>query len=97
MRVAVDQPGKERLAAAVVDIGVRIGLEDLIGRTDRGDPVADNGERDVVLHGVRVDDGRIRKDDDAAGRLRREVARIEEKSRGAGTGSGQYLTPRELD
>ena len=63
VRVAVDQAGEERLAAPVVDIRVRIALEDLIGRADRRDLVADNGQRHVVLHGVGVDDGRVAEHD----------------------------------
>ena len=46
--MAVDQAREKRLAASVVDVGARMRLEDLVGRTDRRDPVAFHRQRHVV-------------------------------------------------
>ena len=65
VRVAVDQARQQRLAAAVVDLGVRILPEDLsVG------PIAailsPNRERHIVVHRIGVDDRRVGEDDGPA-------------------------------
>ncbi len=97
MRVAVDQPGEQRLVPAVVDVRVRARPEQGIGRSNCGNPVSFDREPDVLLHRVHRDDRRVCKDDAAAGRrLSVAASRIEEKS-GSGTRSGQQFAPREID
>ena len=56
MGVAVDQAREERLAAAVVDLGLGILLENLVGRPDGRDDAALDRQRDVVLGAVDGDD-----------------------------------------
>src|SRR5688572_32925292 len=69
MRVTVDEARNERLAAAVVDVGVGILLEDRIRSPNRRDAIALHRQRDIVLHAIRVDDRRVRKDDGTRSRL----------------------------
>ena len=89
MRVTVDEARDERLAAAVVDVGVGILLEDRIGRPDRRDAIALHRQRDVVLHAIRVDDRRVRKDDGPArGRLLALHAAWIRSNEGGGRGAG---------
>src|SRR4029079_10496204 len=97
MRVTVDQPGEERFAAAFVDLGVRVGPENRVGRTDGGDRVADHGQRDVVLDGVDGDDGRAREHTRSAGRrLRFAVAPIEKQRGRAGAGAREQFAPSQV-
>ena len=78
MRVTVDEARHEGLAAAVVDIRVRILLQDRIRRSDRGDAVALHRERDVFLNGIGIDHHRVGKHDGPArGLLRLRAAWIE--------------------
>ena len=45
VRVAVDQPGKQRLAASVICVGAAEPRKDLVGRADGRDPRVDRGGR----------------------------------------------------
>ena len=91
------RPGKQRLAASVVDLGVGIRPEDRIGRADRRDRVAFDRERHVVLHGIDGHDGRVREDDGPGrcrlrARLSLDAAPIEKQCRGASAGAREQLT-----
>ena len=96
MRVTVDEAGEQRLAAAVVDLGLRIGLQNLVGRADGRDSVALDRQRHVVAHGVHGHDGRLREDDGLSRWRLRLQAAAREGGRGTGSGAGEQLTPSEM-
>jgi hypothetical protein len=99
--VAIDQPGKDCLAAAVVDIGILILLQNSIGRSDRRDRRSVNGQGHVVLRAVDGDDGGMGEDDRPCrlrtGRcLRFDAAVLQEERSCAGAGAGEQLTTGEV-
>jgi hypothetical protein len=97
VRVAVDQAGEQRLAAPAVDLGAGIRLEELIGGSNRRDPVAIHRKRDLVAHGIRRDDRGVGKDDGSPRRrLRVDVAGLEQQRGRAGAGSRDQLAPCEI-
>ena len=97
VRVAVDQAGEQRLAAAVVDLGVGIRLEHLVGRADRGDRVAGHRQRDVVPNGIDGDDRGVGKDHGVAGcGLCLCAGGLQEQRGGAGAGSRQQIASRQV-
>src|SRR5262249_11448353 len=96
VRVTVDQAGDECLPLSPVDLRVRILLQDRVGRTDRRDRVAVDGERRVVLHRVHGHNGGVREDDGSARRrLGIEIALRKPERGGTGSCAGEQLTPTE--
>ena len=97
MRVAVDEAREQRLAAAVVDLGLRIRLQDLFGGPDRRDAAAHDRQCDVVLNAVDVDDRGVGEDHrPCGGRLGLGGARVEQQRGGAGAGTGEQFTPTDV-
>ncbi len=93
VRVAVDEARKERLAPAIVHLGPRIRLEDVVGRADRHDHAALDGKGHVVLHAIGVHHRGVREDDGVALCLRVHAAVIEQHGGGAGTGADEQPAP----
>ena len=78
MRVTVDEARHDRLAAAVVDVGSGILLENRVRGADRDDAIGLHGERNILLNRVGIDHHRVGEHDDpAGGLLRLRAARIE--------------------
>ena len=97
MGVAVNEAGEERLAAPVVDLGLGIRLEDLVGGADRRDPAGVDRERHVVLNVVDSHDGCMREDDRSTRcRLSLDTALLEKEGCGGGAGAGEQLAPVEV-
>jgi hypothetical protein len=87
MRVTVDEAGNESLSASVIDLGVRIRLQNRIAGTDRDDLVPFDGERHIVLNGIDVHDGCMRENDRSDRRgLRAHATLFEEEASGASAG-----------
>ena len=98
MRVTVDQAREQDLSASVVDLSVGIRLHDGVGRADRCDLVAVDGERHIVLNGVDRHDGRMREDDRTARRrLSLDATLLDKEGGGAGAGCGEQLPSTEVE
>ena len=96
MRVTIDQAREQGLAPSVVDLGLRVRLEDRVGGPDRRDRVAFDRERHIVLNGIGVHDRRMREDDGSAWtRLSLQSAVLQQDGCGASAGSGEQLAPGE--
>ena len=92
MRVTVDQAWKQRFPAAVIDVGVRRGLQNRVGWTDGCNRVAVDGERDIVLNRVDADNRRVREDDSSTRRwLGLETGWFKEECGRADPGAGKKL------
>jgi hypothetical protein len=88
--VTIDETGEQRLASAVVHRGVLIRLQDRVGGPDRDDAVGVDRERDVLQHGVDVDDGRVGEHRRLPlRRLRLRAAPVDQQRGGAGSGPCQ--------
>ena len=97
VRVAIDEPRHERLAAPVVDVGVRILLHDGVVLPDRDDAIALHGERHALLHGIGIDHHRVGEHNRASGRLLRlHSSAIDEKRGGPGSHAGQQFTTGDV-
>lgn len=98
MGVTVNQSRKQRLAASVVNVRIRVGPEDLIRRPDGGDGIADHGQRHVIPDRVGVDDRGVAENNRPArgGLLSLEIRRLEQKRRSARARPGQQLASGDL-
>jgi hypothetical protein len=97
VRVAVHETREDRLAASVVDVGPRVGLEDLVGRTDRHDPVPLHCQRDVVLNGISVRHSGVGEHDRRARRrLCLQSAVIKKEGGGPRASACEQFTPADV-
>ena len=94
MGVTVDETGEQRLAPSVVDVGVGIRFERLVGGIDCYNAVTFDHKRHVILHSIGTDDGGMSEDyGPARCGLSPKVALPEKECRS--TGTGEHLPPTE--
>ena len=97
MGMAVNEAREEGLSPSVVDVGVGIRLENLVGVANRHDPVAFDHERHVILDGIDAHYGCMSEDDEAARCHLSPDAPLPPEKECRGASAGKYLPPAQVD